>query len=80
MAFSVPLCIVNRLKMFWTFVFRSKLYIPSMYYKHIEKWCSSKPFGQTKNWLVSGRLACTSSKTELLNKIEIQIFIPEFSI
>ena len=28
-----------------------------------EKRCSPKPFGQTKNRLVSGRLACTSSKT-----------------
>ena len=28
-----------------------------------------KPFGQTKYGLVSGRLACTSSKTEILNKI-----------
>ena len=27
--------------------------------------------GQTKNGLVSGRLACTSSKTEILNKIGI---------
>ena len=33
-------------------------------YKH-------KPFGQTKNGLVSGRLACTSSKNEILNKIGI---------
>ena len=36
-----------------------------------EKRCSPKPFGQTKNGLVSGRLACTSSKTEILNKIGI---------
>ena len=35
----------------------------------LEKRCSPKPFGQTKNGLVSGRLACTSSKTEVLNKI-----------
>ena len=36
-----------------------------------EKRWSPKPFGQTKNGLVSGRLACTSSKTEILNKIGI---------
>ena len=34
-----------------------------------EKRCSPKPFGQTKNGMVSGRLARTSSKTEILNKI-----------
>ena len=37
----------------------------------IGKRCSPKQFGQTKNGLVSGRLACTSSKTEILNKIGI---------
>jgi hypothetical protein len=36
-----------------------------------EKRCTPKPFGQTKNGLVSGRLAGTSSKTEILNKIGI---------
>ena len=36
-----------------------------------EKRCSPKAFGQTKNELVSGRLACTSSKTEISNKIGI---------
>ena len=45
----------------------TKLYIPSTI--NILKRCSPKPFGQTKNGLVSGRLACTSSKTEILNKI-----------
>ena len=29
--------------------------------------CSQIPFGQTKNGLASGRLGCTSSKTEILN-------------
>ena len=36
-----------------------------------EKRCSPTPFGQTKNGPVYGRLACTSSKTEILNKIGI---------
>ena len=49
--------------------FTSKFYIPSTI--NIWKRCSPKPFGQTKNGLVSGRLACTSSKTEMLNKIGI---------
>ena len=44
------------------------------YYKHLKKgghqqYWSPKPFGQTKNGLVSGRLACTSSKTEIFNKV-----------
>ena len=34
-----------------------------------EKRCSPKLFGLTKNGLVSGRFANTSSKTEILNKI-----------
>ena len=38
------------------------------------------PFGQTKNGLLSGRLACTSSKTEILNKVKNLDFNPEFSI
>ena len=29
-----------------------------------------KPFGQTENGLVFGRLACTSSKTEIANKTQ----------
>ena len=42
------------------------------YYKHLKKGARSpKPFGQTKNGLASGRLAFTSSKTEILNKIGI---------
>ena len=38
------------------------------YYKHLKKGAHQR---QTKNGLVSGRLACTSSKTEMLNKIGI---------
>ena len=34
----------------------SKLYIPST----IDRSCSAQPFGQIKNGLVSGQLACTS--------------------
>ena len=56
-------------------MYAENLYIPSIL-KTFEKRCSPKPFKQTKNGLVSGRLACTSSKTEILNKIDI---IPEFS-
>jgi hypothetical protein len=41
------------------------------YYKHLKKGAPQMPFGQTKNGLVSGRLACTSGKTEILNKIGI---------
>jgi hypothetical protein len=38
-------------------------------------------FGQTKNGLVSGRLACTSSKTEIFNKkIGIHILILNFQV
>ena len=47
----------------------------STYYKH-----SPKPFGQTKNGLVSERLACTSGKIEILNKIRIQILILNFQV
>ena len=46
----------------------AKLYIPSTIN---EKRCSPKPFGQTKKGLVFGRLVCTSSETEILNKIGI---------
>ena len=50
--------------------------IDPKYYKHLKKGAhQSRPFGQTKNGLVSVRLACTSSKTEILNKIGIQILI-----
>ena len=45
-----------------------------------ENRCSPKPFGQTQNGLVSGRLACTSSKTEIFNKIRIQILILNFQV
>ena len=38
------------------------------YYKHLKKGVHQKPFWQTKNGLLSVRLACTSSKTEILNK------------
>ena len=38
------------------------------------------PFGQTKNGLVSGRLAYTSSKTEILNKIGIKILILKLQV
>ena len=47
---------------------RSQNYTSQVLYT-FEKTCSPKPFGQTKNGLVSGRLACTSSKTEILNKV-----------
>ena len=43
------------------------------YYKNLKKSCSAQPFGQAKNGLVSGTLACTSSKTEVLNKIGIKL-------
>ena len=46
---------------------------------NIWKRCSSKPFGQTKNGLVTGKLACTSSKIEILNKIVI-ILILNFQV
>ena len=36
------------------------------YIPNTKKMCSPKPF-----WLVSGRLACRSRKTEILNKIGI---------
>ena len=40
------------------------------YYKHLKK-VLSKAIWADKKWAVSGRLACTSSKTEILNKIGI---------
>ena len=46
----------------------------------VSKKCSPKPFGQTKNGLVSGRLACTSSKTDWYIKQNRNLdFNPEFS-
>ena len=50
---------------------RVKVFGESNFKLRFEKKCSPKPFGQTKNGRVSGRLACTSSKTEILNKIGI---------
>ena len=47
----------------------------STYYKH-----SPKPFGQTKNGLVSGRLAGTPRKTEIFKKIGIYILILNFQL
>ena len=43
--------------------------IRSKYYKHLKKCHLGRQ--KIKNGLVSGRLACTSSKTEILNKIGI---------
>ena len=40
------------------------------YYKHLKKGNHQSYLGRQKNGLVSGRLACTSSKTEVLNKKE----------
>ena len=37
-------------------------------------------FGQTKNWLVSGRLASASNKTEMSNKIGVYILILNFQV
>ena len=62
------------------FTVSTKLYIHPKYYKHLKKRCSPKPFGQTKNGLFSGRLACTSSKTKILNKIGIYILILNYTI
>ena len=51
-----------------------KLYIPSTYYKHLKKGA------QQSHGLVSGRLACTSSKTEICIKQNSNLdFNPEFS-
>ena len=52
-----------------TFKSKGKVIHPKYY--EFEKGCSPKPFGQAKNGLVSGRLACTSSKAEILTKIGI---------
>ena len=37
------------------------------YYEHLKKRSSPKPFGQTKNGLVFGKLSCTSSKNRNLD-------------
>ena len=49
----------------------AKLYNPSTYYKHLKKGAHQSQLGTHKKRLVSGRLAYTSSKTEILNKIGI---------
>ena len=49
------------------------------YYKHLKK-VLTKAIWADKNGLVSGRLACTSSKTEIFNKIRIQILILNFQV
>ena len=41
------------------------------YCKHLKKGDHQSHLGRQKNGLVSGRLACTSSKSEILNKIGI---------
>jgi hypothetical protein len=61
--------VLSAMSIFYKSFLLPKLYIPSTI--NIKKRCSPKPFGQTKNGLVSGRLAYTSSKTEILNKIGI---------
>ena len=45
------------------------------YYKHLKKGARQSHLGRRK-WAGSGRLACISSKTEILNKIGI--LNPEF--
>ena len=54
------------------FSIAAKLYIPSTI-NIIRKVLTGapKPFEQKKNGLVSGRLACISSKTKILNRIII---------
>ena len=49
-------------------MFYSKLYIPSTI--NIWKKVLTKDIWADKNGLVSGRLACTSIKTEMLKKYE----------
>ena len=49
------------------------------YYKHMKKGAHQSHLGR-KNGLVSGRLASTSSKTEMLNKIGIYILILNFQV
>ena len=41
------------------------------YYKYLKKGAHQSHLGRQKNEMVSGRFACTSSKTEILNKIGI---------
>ena len=65
MGLLIPKCTFCRGKLDTT----SKVIHPK-YNKHLKK-VLINPFGQTKYGLVSGRLACTSSKNEVLNKIGI---------
>jgi len=51
------------------FLSKDKVTLPK-YYKHLKK-VLTKAIWTDKNGLVSGKLACTSSKTEILNKIGI---------
>jgi hypothetical protein len=64
---------VNLESNFWNYQFFQKINerLEKTILSAFEKRCSPKPFGQTKIGVVSGRLACTSSKTEILNKIGI---------
>ena len=41
------------------------------YYKYLKKVAHQSHLGRQKIGLVSGRLACTSNKTEILNKIRM---------
>ena len=43
------------------------------YYKHLKKGAHQSHLGQTENGLVSGRLACTSSKAKISNKIGMNL-------
>ena len=45
--------------------------IHTKYYKHLIEGAHQNHLGRQKKGLVSGRLACISSKTEILNKIGI---------
>ena len=47
---------------------------------NISKKVLNKAIWADKNGLVSGRLACTSSKTEILNKIEMWILNLNFQV
>ena len=43
----------------------TKFIIPCTYYKHLKKGAHQSLLGRKKNAMVSGRLASTSSKTEI---------------
>ena len=49
------------------------------YYKHLKKGAHQIHLGRQK-WAGCGRLACTSSKTKILNKIGIWIWILNFQV